>query len=93
MNNNDIEKLRPLANNTRHLIEIILEKMIKVANDAGHEMSDNFKEINNFYKSGTVYSYCKNCTYEIEIEFFDTNSKKERIYVKENMALEEKCRK
>jgi hypothetical protein len=93
MNNDDIEKFRPLANNTKHLIQIILEKMTKEACEIGHEMSGKFQEFYNFGGQGVVYSYCKYCAYEIEIELITTDKKEEKIYVKEIAALKKLCEK
>jgi len=81
LNIDEIEKLRPLANNTKHLITIILDKMIKEGNNAGHEMF--VSDIDYFYDQVSFYAYCKTCTYEIEIYFFEADIEKQRIYVKE----------
>jgi hypothetical protein len=91
MNNDDIEKLRPLANNTKHLMKIILEKMKKQANDAGHEISIGLEDI--YYDGWAIESYCKKCAYQIEIILITTDKKEEKIYVKEIQALENICNK
>jgi len=89
LNYDDIEKLRPLANNTKHLIEIILNKMKKEANAIGHDMSVSFEDP--YYGIWVLDTYCKKCAYEIEIELLLTDTKKEQIYVKETKALKKVC--
>jgi len=71
MSPEEIEKLRPLANDDLHLMEIIAKRMVEEATDYGHDMISPY--IHGFFipndKSGMgCRSSCQRCVYEIEVE-------------------------
>lgn len=87
MNNDDIEKLKLLANNSDHLVKIIMDKMIKEANEENeHQMCVPFgygDANGNLFCEG-LSSYCEKCVYQISIQVeVDELNKTEKIRIME----------
>jgi hypothetical protein len=69
----DIENLRLLANNTEHLILMVMTRLKREADERGHDMSEPYwagANIGNHYKlTRQVWDmYCRKCVYEIDLD-------------------------
>ena len=91
MDNNDLEKLKLLANNTEDYLKALLIKLRNNAIDNKHDMSNFHREL------GTNYSaYCKKCIFEIDVDYiyivgkFGKIASSEKVYV-DLTTVDQKC--
>lgn len=86
MNQKDIESLRLLANNTAHLIELIMARLCREAREIGHEMAACANVSATLRMNGAIcqqwYTYCKKCVYDIDLDCIPTELGEEKIYIK-----------
>jgi hypothetical protein len=85
MNQKDIENLRLLANNTKHLIEMIMARLCREARETGHDMASVVHEgvsYGNRSLNERWYSYCKKCVYDIDLDCIHTDKGEDKIYIK-----------
>lgn len=65
ISNQDIEKYKILANNTFHLVSLLMYKIIQLAEANGHKMragSQSFSSLKDFHLYSTA---CDKCDYEV----------------------------
>ena len=92
MIDDELEKLKLLANDSNHLAELLIQKKLKEAQDLyGHTMTVVYKDyMMGFFRN--FYSYCNNCSYEILIEIIPTDKIGDRLYTYEEEAKKRFCR-
>lgn len=92
MLNEDLEKLKILANNTNDYIKALLIKLKNIAIENKHDMTVFTVESWVYYSTNKRESYrshCRLCSFEIEIEHIDTNSD-DKIYF-DVLKADQKC--
>lgn len=88
MDNNDLEKLKLLSNNTEDYLKALLIKLRNNAINNNHEMS--YFDAEQGYKTSCHYTaYCKKCTFEMYVEYMNLSTG-EKIYL-DLTKVDKKC--
>jgi hypothetical protein len=86
MSPKDIDNLRLLANNTEHLILMVMGRLKREAEEQyGHDISEPYwtgAQGNAPGYSQQWDMYCRKCVYEIDLDCIHTDGGEDKIYIK-----------